>query len=86
MKKFRDLWQAATLFEKLTLILSPLYVLTPIDFIPEAIFGIFGFFDDATAIGMFVWTIRNIQKRLDSELSPQSRDIKKKQVPNNLIP
>ncbi len=86
MKKLRDLWQAATLFEKLTLILSPLYVLTPIDFIPEAVFGIFGLFDDATAIGMFVWTIRNIQKRLDSELNHQSRDIKNTQVPNNLIP
>jgi uncharacterized membrane protein YkvA (DUF1232 family) len=86
MKKLRDLWQAATLMEKLTLILSPLYVLAPIDFIPEAIFGIFGIFDDATAIGMLVWTVGNIQKRLDSELNPQSRDIRKKQVPNNLIP
>ncbi len=86
MKKLRDIWQAATLFEKLTLVLSPLYVLTPIDFIPEAVLGIFGFFDDATAIGVFVWTIRNIHKRLEDDSKPQSRDAKKNQVPNNLIP
>ncbi|MGQ9804866.1 MAG: DUF1232 domain-containing protein [Chlorobiales bacterium] len=86
MKKLRDIWQAATLFEKLTLVLSPLYVLTPIDFIPEAIFGIFGFFDDATAVGVFIWTFRNIQKRLEDDLKHQSYDTKKNQVPNNLIP
>jgi uncharacterized membrane protein YkvA (DUF1232 family) len=86
MKKLRDIWQAATLFEKLTLVLSPLYVLTPIDFIPEAIFGIFGFFDDATAVGVFIWTFRNIQKRLEDDLKHQSYGTKKNQVPNNLIP
>ncbi|MFQ3597751.1 MAG: YkvA family protein [Chloroherpetonaceae bacterium] len=86
MKKLRDIWQAATLFEKLTLILSPLYVLTPIDFIPEAVFGIFGLFDDATAVSIFVWTIRTIHKRLENDPKYQSHDAKKNQVPNNLIP
>ncbi len=86
MKKLRNIWQAATLFEKLTLILSPLYVLTPIDFIPEAVFGFFGLFDDATAIGVFVWTIRTIQKRLKEDLKSQSQDKTKHQIPNRLIP
>lgn len=85
MKKLRDIWQSATLLEKFTLILSLLYVLTPIDFIPEAIFGFFGLFDDATAIGVFVWTIRNIQKRFEDDLRHQSRNTKKHQTPSNLI-
>ncbi len=86
MKKLRDLWHAATLFEKLTLILSLLYVFTPIDFIPEAVFGIFGLFDDATAIGAFVWTLRNIHKRLEEQAKSETPDTKKNQVPTNLIP
>lgn len=86
MKKIRDIWRAATAFEKLTLILSPLYVLTPIDFLPEALFGIFGLFDDATAIGAFIWTIRNIQKRLDRDLKPEPTDVKPNaQVPKKLV-
>ncbi len=91
MKKIRDIWQEATLFEKLTLVLSMLYVFMPIDFIPEAVFGLFGLFDDATAIGVFVWTIRNIHKRLEDKrfednLNPQSGNTKNRQTPNNLIP
>ncbi len=86
MKKIRDLWQAATLFEKLTLILSLLYVFTPIDFIPEAVFGIFGLFDDATAIGAFIWTLRNIHKRLEEQPKSETPDTKKNQMPTNLIP
>jgi|GEM_PF-1246919 uncharacterized membrane protein YkvA (DUF1232 family) len=76
MKKLRDIWHEATLFEKLTLLFSLFYVLTPIDFIPEAIFGIFGFFDDATAIGVFVWTIRKILRRLEERLNHESPDKK----------
>ncbi len=86
MKKLRDLWHAATLFEKLTLILSLLYVFTPIDLIPEAVFGIFGLFDDATALGAFIWTLRNIHKRLEAQAKSETPDTKKNQVPTNLIP
>lgn len=86
MKKIRDLWQAATLFEKLTLIFSLLYVFTPIDFIPEAVFGIFGLVDDATAIGVFVWTIRKILRRLEAHHPTEASNSKKHQVPSNLIP
>ncbi len=86
MKKLRDIWRAATLFEKLTLILSPLYVLTPIDFIPEAVFGFFGLFDDATAIGVFIWTIRNILRRLEAHHPTEPSNSKKHEVPSNLIP
>ncbi len=64
MKKIRELWQAATLFERVRLLLSLLYVFMPVDFMPEAVFGIFGLFDDATAIGTVVWTLRNISRRL----------------------
>ncbi len=74
MKKLRDIWQEATLFEKLTLILALLYVLIPIDFIPEAVLGIFGLFDDATAISVLVLTIRNIHKRLERQLNHQMRN------------
>jgi uncharacterized membrane protein YkvA (DUF1232 family) len=86
MKKIRDLWQAATLFEKLTLIFSLLYVFTPIDFIPEVVFGIFGLVDDATAIGVFVWTIRKILRRLEAHHPTEASNSKKHQVPSNLIP
>ena len=86
MKKIRDLWQAATLFEKLTLIFSLLYVFTPIDFIPEVVFGIFGLVDDATAIGAFIWTLRHIHKRLEEHPNSKTPDTKNNQVPSNLIP
>ncbi|MCS6988452.1 MAG: DUF1232 domain-containing protein [Chloroherpetonaceae bacterium] len=64
MKKIRAIWQTATTFEKLTLILSVAYMLFPLDFLPEAVFGPFGIFDDATALGVFVWTIRGVIKRI----------------------
>jgi len=78
MKKFRAFWNAATLFEKLTLIFSLFYVLTPFD-IPEVVFGIFGLVDDATAIGAFIWTLRHIHKRLENTPTlkrPTQRTIK----------
>jgi len=86
MKKFRAFWNAATLFEKLTLIFSLFYVLTPFDFIPEVVFGIFGLVDDATAIGVFVWTIRKILRRLEAHHPTEASNSKKHQVPSNLIP
>jgi uncharacterized membrane protein YkvA (DUF1232 family) len=86
MKKFRAFWNAATLFEKLTLIFSLFYVLTPFDFIPEVVFGIFGLVDDATAIGAFIWTLRHIHKRLEEHPNSKTPDTKNNQVPSNLIP
>lgn len=76
MRKLAEIWKTATLFEKLTLFLSAFYVLSPLDIIPEVVLGPFGIFDDATAIGVFIWTLRSIIKRIGekerSEMSETS--------------
>ncbi|MBC8043950.1 MAG: DUF1232 domain-containing protein [Rhizobacter sp.] len=62
----RTTWQAAQASEKLAMVLTSLYILSPIDFIPELAFSVFGIADDLAALLMLISTVRRIRTRLGS--------------------
>jgi len=52
----RAFWQAATTRDKLVMILGIIYVVSPVDLLPEAILGPFGLLDDGGAAVAIVST------------------------------
>ncbi len=63
MKFLRDLWNNATLLDKFILVLAPLYLFSPVDFLPEILLGPLGLTDDAAAVIAFITTIARIRNR-----------------------
>jgi uncharacterized membrane protein YkvA (DUF1232 family) len=61
--KISNLWKNATSWEKLTVILAGIYVISPIDIMPEAILGPLGLVDDLGALVLIVRTLMGIGKR-----------------------
>lgn len=57
-------WRAAQLRDKLTIIIGLVYVLSPLDLIPEVILGPLGLLDDGGAILAVLLTLWRVQKRL----------------------
>ena len=57
-------WRAAQLRDKLTIIIGLVYVLSPLDLIPEVILGPLGLLDDGGAILAVRLTLWRVQKRL----------------------
>lgn len=56
-------WRSAKLREKLTIIIGILYILLPIDFVPEIILGPLGLLDDGGALLAVVYTAMGILNR-----------------------
>lgn len=60
----RNIWRSAKLREKVIVILGIIYVVSPIDIIPEAILGPFGLLDDGGAIFAVIATLWAATNRL----------------------
>lgn len=59
----RNFWQKMTLKEKLLIITGILYVVSPVDFIPEAVLGPLGLLDDGGAVVALLTTANSISRR-----------------------
>ena len=59
----RNFWQKMTLKEKLLIIIGILYVVSPVDFIPEAVLGPLGLLDDGGAVVALLTTANSISRR-----------------------
>jgi uncharacterized membrane protein YkvA (DUF1232 family) len=57
------LWQIAKLNEKLVIIVGLLYILSPIDILPEVILGPLGIVDDGGALLAVIYALTNVLKR-----------------------
>lgn len=60
-------WHAAQLRDKLVILIGTIYVLSPLDFIPEIILGPLGLLDDGGAISAVLLTLWRVQKRLKGQ-------------------
>ncbi len=60
-------WHAASLRDKFVIIFGLIYVLSPIDVIPEVILGPLGLLDDTGAIFVVLITSWTILKRLKAQ-------------------
>ena len=58
------IWRAATMGERLVMVLSLAYILWPFDLVPEAIFGLVGLTDDLAALGVLLAIARRARLRL----------------------
>ena len=56
-------WQTAQLREKFTIIIGILYILLPIDFVPEIVLGPLGLLDDGGALLAVVYTAMGVLNR-----------------------
>ena len=64
-------WKAAQLHDKLIIIVGIIYVLSPIDLIPEVLLGPLGLLDDGGAIFVVLLTLWRVLKRVQ----PKKQDI-----------
>lgn len=60
-------WGAAKLRDKLVIIIGIIYILSPIDLIPEAVLGPLGLLDDGGAIFVVLLTLWSVLKRLQAQ-------------------
>lgn len=63
-QRHQSFWRCADLREKLTIIIGILYILSPIDFVPEAVLWPLGLIDDAGAAYVVGSVALNIEQRM----------------------
>lgn len=69
-------WQTAVLKEKVMLVFGTAYVISPIDFMPEALMGPIGLADDATAsLVLILGVAYGVAKRYREQQSGPGRHI-----------
>jgi uncharacterized membrane protein YkvA (DUF1232 family) len=61
-----------TKFQLFTLVLAGLYIVSPIDFIPEIIAGPFGLVDDAAAFAVIIALLAGARSKASTERNYQS--------------
>jgi len=64
MARLREVWGAATTGERLLLAAGFAYLVWPLDFVPEALFGLVGLTDDLAALALLGSLYGRIRKRL----------------------
>lgn len=60
-------WKAAQLRDKIIIVIGLLYVISPLDIIPEVILGPLGLLDDGGALFAVVLTMWRVLKRLQTQ-------------------
>lgn len=61
-----------TKFQVFTLLLAGVYILSPVDFIPELIAGPFGLFDDAAAFAVIIGLLVGARAKASTEQKYQN--------------
>lgn len=64
MNEIVAIWKAASIKEKVVVVIGLLYLLSPLDIIPEIILGPLGLLDDGGALIVILLTLTTIHSRL----------------------
>ena len=70
MNEIGAIWKAASIKEKVVVVLGLIYVLSPLDIIPEVILGPLGLLDDGGALLVVLLTLTAVYTRIKKGVRP----------------